>query len=199
MSVFRRFHFAWRYLTGNAPWDTNTTPPEVIDLVEVERFPPGRALDLGCGTGTNAIYLARHGWQVVGIDFVAQAIRAARRKARRAGVARQARFVRADITRLAELSLPGPFDLALDIGCGHSLPASALPAYADALAGLVRSGGIFMTYMFRPTAERPLGLEPAAVEQLFAPHFDLVWTSLGEDVAADARSAWYRFERNDNG
>lgn len=198
MSVFHRLKFAWRYLTGNAPWDTNITPPEVVQLVEGEQLPPGRALDLGCGTGTNAVYLARHGWRVTGVDFIARAVRAARRRARHAGVTGLVRFIRSDVTRLDTLNLPGPFDLALDIGCSHGLPVGDLPGYASSLARYVRPGGTYLTYMFRPTAERPLGLEPDAVEQLFAPHFDLVWSSVGEDVAAGARSAWYRFERNGN-
>lgn len=76
----RRWFFDLRYLRGRAPWDTGVTPPEVVDLIEGARLPPGRALDLGCGTGTNTIYLARHGWEVVGVDFSAVAIRRARRR-----------------------------------------------------------------------------------------------------------------------
>src|SRR5881296_1344749 len=47
------------------PWDTGITPPEVERFVASHA--PGRAIDLGCGTGTNAVYLARHGWSAVGV------------------------------------------------------------------------------------------------------------------------------------
>src|SRR4030088_2327032 len=61
----RRLWFGlWYWLPRRPPWDTGVTPPEL------ERFmgshPPGRALDLGCGTGTNVVYLTRHGWTAGG-------------------------------------------------------------------------------------------------------------------------------------
>ena len=88
--------FDLQYLLGLAPWDTQVTPPEVVELVEGAGVPPGRALDLGCGSGTNCIYLACHGWEAVGVDFSAVAIRRARRKARRDRV--DCKFYRADVT-----------------------------------------------------------------------------------------------------
>jgi len=94
------------YLLSRTPWDTGTTPPEVAALVEEGGLSPGRALDLGCGTGTNCIYLACHGWETVGVDFSAIAIRRARRKARRAGV--NCRFHRADVTMEAIRRGTGP-------------------------------------------------------------------------------------------
>ncbi|MFQ6101503.1 MAG: class I SAM-dependent methyltransferase [Anaerolineae bacterium] len=63
--------FDLQYLLGRSPWDTGVTPPEVVELIASGDFPPGRALDLGCGTGTNGITLARHGWEVVGYVPVA--------------------------------------------------------------------------------------------------------------------------------
>ncbi len=197
--LLQRLFFWWAYLTGHAPWDTGITPPEIVALIEGERMPPGRAIDLGCGTGTNVIYLAQHGWQAVGVDFVPSAIRMACRKAKRAGVAGQTQFIRADVTHLDRLNLGDPFDLALDIGCGHSLPPDAQRVYAHTLAHIMRPGGTFMLYMFRPTPQRPRGLEPEAVERLFAPAFQLVWSSLGEDHAAGSGAAWYRFKRAEAG
>src|SRR5436305_11263245 len=79
--LIMRVFYQWRYFTGKTPWDTNVTPPEVVEWVEHEDAPRGRALDLGCGTGTNALYLAQHGFEVVGVDFVSRAIATARRKA----------------------------------------------------------------------------------------------------------------------
>jgi SAM-dependent methyltransferase len=193
--MLRRLFYWWRYATGQARWDTNVTPPEVVDLIERDGIEPGKAIDLGCGTGTNSIYLARHGWQVVGIDYVARPIRQARHKASRAGVGERARFLVADVTRLDALGLDGPFDLALDIGCGHSLSAEQQAAYAAQLTGLIRPGGILMLYMFRPMRGRAGGLTPDGVKELFAPEFRLVWTNLGEDTATSAPSAWYRLER----
>ena len=95
-----RWKFEWRYWRGNTPWDTNITPPEVMEFIAAS--PPGKALDLGCGTGTNAITLARHGWQATGVDFAPKAIRAARRKAKQAGF--EIDFHCADASDLAMLT-----------------------------------------------------------------------------------------------
>ncbi len=54
-SFFRRALYEWMYWRGKPRWDTGITPPEVVQLVEAEHFPPGRALDIGCGTGTNVV------------------------------------------------------------------------------------------------------------------------------------------------
>lgn len=77
--------FTERYTNGQVPWDDSLPPPEVQALVAT--LPPGRALDLGCGYGRTAIYLAQHGWQVDAIDFVPQAIAEAEKRAMAAGVA----------------------------------------------------------------------------------------------------------------
>jgi SAM-dependent methyltransferase len=144
----RRVLFSlWYWLPGRRRWDTGVTPPEL------ERFvgshPPGRALDLGCGTGTNAVYLARHGWSAVGVDFAGRAIAKASRRARDAKVA--CTFLVGDVTRL---EVAGPFDLALDIGCLHSIAVAGRAAYAAGLARVVRAGGTFLLYAFAPAAQR---------------------------------------------
>jgi len=59
-------------------WDTGTSPPELLSFIESHT--PGKALDIGCGTGTNAITLAKSGWQVTGVDYVARAIRLAKKR-----------------------------------------------------------------------------------------------------------------------
>jgi methylase of polypeptide subunit release factors len=83
MSVF----FRAAYLLGFKPWDSGVPPPELVAVVEgKDSLAPGKALDLGCGTGTNCIYMARHGWEATGVDFVPRAISAATRKAVVAGV-----------------------------------------------------------------------------------------------------------------
>jgi len=155
-------------------------------------MPPGRALDLGCGTGTNCIYLARHGWEVVGVDFSAVAIRRARRRARRAGVT--VRFYRADVTDLSFLD--GPFDLALDTGCLHSVPSERWERYAEELARLVRPGGLYLLYAFslRPDRVVPRGFAPEEVRDLFAAAFVIEREEQGGDPSGPP-AAWYWLRR----
>ena len=78
-----KIFFTLQYWLKNPPWDTGVTPPELYAYLESN--PPGKALDLGCGTGTNVITMAEYGWDVTGVDYIPRAIRIAERKARRAG------------------------------------------------------------------------------------------------------------------
>jgi cyclopropane fatty-acyl-phospholipid synthase-like methyltransferase len=190
-----RLFFWFFYLMGRAGWDSGIVPPEIVALIEEEKLSPGRAIDLGCGTGTTSIYLAQHGWQVVGIDYVRSPIRKARAKAARAGVSGQARFVVGDIRRIDQVALPAPFDLAIDIGCGHNLSPDEWGRYARNLAHLVRPGGLLMLYAFCPTSERSRGVTPEQVEEIFAPDFRVVRRDMGSDRVAGSGSAWYSLER----
>lgn len=189
---FKSCSFDLHYLLGRPPWDTEVTPPEVVELIEGKSLPPGRALDLGCGAGTNCIYLARHGWEVVGVDFSILAIRRARRKVRQAGV--ECQFYRGDVTNLAFLA--DPFDLALDIGCLHSLPPEKQERYAAEVARLVRPGGLYLLYAFIPRPDRsaPHGVASEEVHSLFAHAFAVEREERGEDLSGP-RSAWYWLRR----
>lgn len=134
--------FVERYASGMIPWDDNLPPPELMDLAAREE--PGRALDLGCGYGRSSIYLAQRGWEVDGIDFVPQAIREARRRAAEAGMAERVHFHAADVSDLSFLA--GPYDLAVDIGCMHSMSVSELIRYRDGLGRLLSPGAIYLLF-----------------------------------------------------
>jgi len=166
------------------PWDTGVTPPELERFVA--SHPPGRALDLGCGTGTNVVYLARHGWTAVGIDYACRAVAKARQRARAAGV--RCELYVADVTRLDFLE--PPFHLALDIGCLHSLAVGDRPRYAAGLARLVRPGGTYLLYAFAPGGPAT-GLTREDVAGTFAPAFRVVSVEEGTGWP----SAWYTLER----
>jgi SAM-dependent methyltransferase len=180
----RRLWFGlWYWLPRRPPWDTGVTPPELERFVASHQ--PGRALDLGCGTGTNVVYLARHGWDAVGVDFVGRAVAKARRRAQEAGVA--CTFLVADVTRLA---VAGPFDLALDLGCLHSIPVGDRGGYAAGLARLVHPGGTFLLYAFAPGGPA-VGLTADDVRATFADEFDVVEVEQGTGWP----SAWYTLVR----
>lgn len=189
---FSNWAFDLQYILGRTPWDTQVTPPEVVAFIENEGVFPGRALDLGCGTGTNAIYLARHGWQVVGVDFSGVAIWQARCKARWAGM--DATFRRADVTDLSFLG--EVFDFLLDIGCLHSIPIERWRPYAAGVARLARPGARYMLYAFAPHPDRsgPRGISPEEVRDLFAPAF-VVERQAGGDDPTGPSSAWYWLRR----
>ncbi len=198
MNLYKLF-FDFQYRFSKPPWDSGITPPEVIALVESGGIAAGRALDIGCGTGTNSIYLAQHGFTVVGVDFSPKAIATAREKARRAGVAVDFRV--ADVTRLDFLS--EPFDLVLDIGCFHAVDAEGRARYAQHLARLTRPGSVFMLYAFSPHPPdqkphliklRNVGATPDDAQEAFAEHFALTRVDHGA-ARGERASAWYWFRR----
>jgi SAM-dependent methyltransferase len=101
-------------------------------------MPPGRALDLGCGAGRNALYLAAHGWDTVGVEMVRYAVEVATRTA--TARALPARFLEGEVTRLAELAIGDDFTLLMDGGCYHMIPANRRDAYADGVTMVAAPG-----------------------------------------------------------
>lgn len=128
-----RFLYRLMYGFGMTRWDSGETPPEVQEAFRAGDIPSGASLDLGCGTGTNTIFMAQQGRQAIGLDFAPEAIHWARRKAQQAGVAGRAQFQVADVTRLDEMELPRS-GFALDMGCFHGLSPDGQRRYAVGLA-----------------------------------------------------------------
>jgi cyclopropane fatty-acyl-phospholipid synthase-like methyltransferase len=165
MDYLRRLKFhLWYYQRQQPPWDTGITPPEVEAFIA--SHPPGRALDLGCGTGTNVITLAQHGWQVTGVDFAWSALRFARRKLKQAGV--QATLRLDDVTRLH--GIDSPFDLILDIGCFHNLTSEGRLTYLENIERLLAKSGTYLLYVhIKPDiAERGHGVVEADLQLIAA-------------------------------
>ncbi len=99
----------------------------------------GRHLDVGCGAGTNVMWLSEHGLRATGVDLAPSAVGAARGRALRRASARSPGFLAADA-----LSLPfrsESFDSASDIGCFHTLPIGLRPRYGEELHRVMRGGG----------------------------------------------------------
>ena len=142
MSSLHRFLFFNLAYLGNPPWETGISPPELIAFLESHSA--GRALDLGCGSGTNVITLCRYGWDASGVDFIPLGILRAKRKAAQAGLARQAHFYVDSVARLKDIR--GRFDLILDMGCYHGLLAADRASYRQKLTEHLADKGNVLIY-----------------------------------------------------
>lgn len=189
------------YWAGFTPWDREYVPRQLADFVSgPDAIPRGRALDLGCGTGTHAVFLARLGWRVTGVDFVEAALRKARRRADNAGV--EVEWVHADVTRLDETSIRPGYDLVYDIGCFHGLPDDGRSSCAASLGALASPGARLLLMGFVPgrRGPAPRGIDAEEVRSLFEPGWTLVDISRGDDAELpfflrNARPTWYELVR----
>ncbi len=153
LSWLKRIWFNWAYLT-KPRWDSGIPAPELQTFITDRN--PGKALDLGCGTGTNAIYLASQGWYVDGVDFSPLAIHQGRKKLRKQFrvMKSQINFFVGDVTRLDRLALNSPFDLIYDIGCLHALGNErAAMNYVKGVRHAIKPGGFFLLYAHQPEEE----------------------------------------------
>ena len=159
------------YRVGVIIWQRPAPPAELVSLVEgPSPLPVGRALDLGCGTGTDTVYLATHGWQVTAVDMVPKALAEARRRATAAGVA--VRFVHGDVTRLTEFGVGDGYTLLMDFGCFHTLPEDQRSAYVSGVSHAAAPGATLLMYGFRrPPKAAPMhaGVTAEEVQHRFGP------------------------------
>lgn len=124
------------------PWHRDE-PPALLERAVAQRRSAGRALDLGCGTGVYAVYLAGKGYSVVGVDFVPAAIELARARAHAARVTIE--LVQADVV---DFDPPQGFDLVLDSGCLHHVPRKRLAAYRARLDHWLAPGADYVLVHF---------------------------------------------------
>jgi SAM-dependent methyltransferase len=135
-------HPPWneRYASGEPlPWDTGAPDPLLIGVIESRAIAPGRTLEIGCGTGTNAIYLAEHGFDVVGIDISPLAVDHARAKAHG-----RCRFDTLDF--MSEAPPGGPFQFVFDRGCFHTFDEDReRERFAQRVAADLVVGGVWLS------------------------------------------------------
>jgi cyclopropane fatty-acyl-phospholipid synthase-like methyltransferase len=187
--VLRRLFFQYSYFR-RPPWDTGISPPELFEYIGSHK--PGRAIDIGCGTGTNVITLARAGWQVTGVDFAPRAIRLARQKLLMAGV--QAQVQVNDATKLK--GIYGPFDLVLDLGCFHGISSEGRIRYLQQLQRTLAPNGFWLMYGFvRPAADHSsTGLTEGDIENISS-RLKLLSRQEGFDDKRGRSSAWFLFQK----
>ncbi len=127
------------------PWNEEAPPDALVQLVDSGTVRPGRAVDLGCGAGNYAIYLAGRGFTVTGIDSSPTAIGLARRNAERKGTS--CRFVVADV--LGDLHEVGEaFDFAYDWELLHHIYPEQRAVYAANVHRLLNAGGRYLSVCF---------------------------------------------------
>ncbi len=135
-------HPSWNesYASGESlPWDTGTPDPLLVEMTESRVIVPGRTLEVGCGTGTNAIFLAQHGFDVLGLDISEIAIEKARAKAQG-----RCRFQTADF--LAAAPAGESFQFVFDRGCFHSFDGEDERArFAGHVAAALVEGGVWLS------------------------------------------------------
>lgn len=127
--------FEKSYRTGDTPWDSGKPSAELVRVLDEGLLPGKTVLEIGCGTGTNAIEFARRGYRVTSVDFVDLAVKRAKEKARQAGV--EIDFRVGDATRM---DLGGPYDVLFDRGVYHGIRARDLPAFLNLLKRVSRRG-----------------------------------------------------------
>ena len=183
------------YRSGTPRWDSTEPRPELTKLAEGRA--PGRALDLGCGTGSDVLSLASLGWDATGVDFVPRAIAAARSRAAASGS--PASFTVGDVTRLRQAGVGGQFDLVIDIGCYHAIPASRRDASRDEVAAATRPGGdLYLAGVTTPPATwRLLGARGLSARDLhrFGPDFELADQQTAGQIGRAGTFVFYHLVR----
>jgi SAM-dependent methyltransferase len=190
-------HPSWNdsYLSGEPlPWDTGTPDPMLIAMIESHAIEPGRTLEVGCGTGTNAIYLAEHGFDVVGVDVAAVAIANARAKAHA-----RCRFETVDF--LNEAPPGAPFQFVFDRGCFHTFDGDHERArFAQNVADVLVIGGIWLS-LIGSTEGAPRDVGPPRrsareVMNAIEPALEIVEFRWGEfGVCGEELKAWLCLSR----
>jgi SAM-dependent methyltransferase len=179
LSSRRLYDLLYRF---GAPWESGARA-ELVELVGSGRLRPCRAIDLGCGSGANALFLGAHRFDVVGVDFSAVAIGKARRRV--AGGAEHVRFVRADLTAPSLGEAEGRYDLLVDYSTLDDLTGEARLAMVRTIHRTAAPNAHVLLWCFYgrpqemprisfsgPSRITPL-IVPGEVEQLFGRDFDI--------------------------
>jgi SAM-dependent methyltransferase len=192
------------YRLGITPWDHDNITDQLTTLIEgPDALPVGNALDIGCGGGRDARYLAHHGWAVTGVDVVPRALDRARRRAHQAGVS--VRWVQADITAADAIDLIGlgeRYSLVLDFGCVHGLTDPQRQRAAATIDTLADPGATLLMFAFQPgrRGPAPRGIDRAELHERF-PGWTLSSIAPASDATLpgplrNAQPTWYQLTKH---
>ena len=151
---------------GTPPWDIGHPQRTFMQLEEASEI-AGEVLDVGCGTGENALYLAARGHEVWGVDFTPRAIEKARDKAAQRHL--DVTFLVRDALQLDALGRK--FDTIIDSGLFHTLSDEERPRFVSSIASVLRRGGTYFMLCFselEPGSYGPRRVTQAEIRETFA-------------------------------
>ena len=188
-------HWDQRYRDNHQPWDSGMVCAELMArLPELSLACGSRVLEIGCGTGTNAIWLAQQGFEVLGIDISAVAVDRAQAKAKEAGV-NSIHFERCDIVSRLPVT-PGAMSFVYDRGCFHSVAAEDRPTFAKRVAEALEPADYWLTLTGNADEHREVGAEGppqlAALEIVSAveSRFEILRLARSSFASSSGRMAW---------
>lgn len=137
-----------RYSRGDLPWDSAEPDSNLVQALRDLQLPPGRALDIGSGTGTNALWLAAQGFDVLGVDISARAVDLANAKLGNGEVHGPGKCRFAVVDFLEGEAPAGPFDFVFDRGCFHVFDdPEKRSRFAMRVADCLTHNGIWLSLM----------------------------------------------------
>jgi len=173
-------------------WDTGKAATELKKAVESGKVRPGKAVVLGCGAGTNAVYLATKGFDVTAIDLAPTALAIGKARAAKARV--RVRWVLASVLAPPEI---GPFDFLFDRGCYHGVRRVDAKGFVAAARRLCKPGGQFLIIAGNANEKRrhgPPRVKEKEIRDEFAEGFEIRWLREtrfdGRDSIAKGPLAW---------
>ena len=194
--------YDWASDWQQLPWAHDEPTLYLAEICNLRE--PGTALDIGCGSGMDSVYLAKRGWDVTSLDFVPQALAFTQQRAEKAGVS--VTPVETDIT---EWDVPQQFDLVLDHGLLHNMDAVRFAAYRERIVQAVAPDGDFVMlhwhplYPGQPQGETgPTRTPREDVEAFFTPEFQVRYfaredyADMNDSVGGGFTNAYYWFRPN---
>ena len=148
------------YRESTPSWETGRPARELISILDEGLVQPCVAIELGCGTGANAVLLARRGFELTAIDCSPTAVERARTRAQQCRALLH--FVLDDLYQFAQSS--GSFDFVFDAGFYHYARLDDLPRYLDVLWRITRPGSIYLTLAGR-AGEEDGAAEPQVTDE----------------------------------
>ena len=186
------------------PWQ-KTRADYFIKVIETRKIKSGLALDLGCGTGIKSIYLAKKGFNVIGIDISKTAIKLAKENAQRAKV--KVNFIVADATNLSFLK-DKKFDFILDWANLHGIPKNKREKYVTGIIKHTKKGSKFILRCFNKNeTQKEFVIRSMSkiylfskedIKNLFGKHFKIIETNRSKPIGKTPPSRWldeYLMER----